>query len=174
MWTSRKAEDYIFFYSAQKKYGWLSQWWCVTGFEFKGKKYDSAEQYMMYQKALLFKDKDPSNITLAGRIMEEKSQGMIRLMGRQVKGLDQNVWEENRERIVREGNLAKFVCSAPMRWALLSTGNKILVEASPNDTVWGIGKSKDEAARHLPNAQFEFGLNLLGRQLMIVREAIKK
>ncbi|KAI0543355.1 hypothetical protein F4679DRAFT_593276 [Xylaria curta] len=174
MWTSRNAENYIFFYSANRKYGWLSQWWSVTGFQLKGKSYDCAEQYMMYQKALLFKDKDPDNILLAGRIMEEKSQRMIRLMGHQVKGLDQNIWEENRERIVREGNLAKFMCSEPMKWALLSTRNKIIVEAAPSDTVWGIRKSKEEAARLLPNAQFEFGLNLLGRQLMIVREVIRK
>ncbi|KAI0448459.1 hypothetical protein F5B21DRAFT_521838, partial [Xylaria acuta] len=135
MWTTIDPERYIFFWSAAQKFGWLSQWWTVTGFTVGGMQYISAEQYMMYHKAMLFKDKDASNITLAGRIMEETSNRQIKIMGRQVKGLDQEVWDDNRERIVREGNLAKFTASDPLKWALLSTGNKILVEASPSDSI---------------------------------------
>ncbi|KAI0459214.1 hypothetical protein F5B21DRAFT_499840 [Xylaria acuta] len=66
-----------------------------------------------------------------------------------------------------EGNLAKFTASEPMKWALLSTGNKILVEASPSDSIWGIGHGREEAINLLPNAQFEFGLTLALAQVKL-------
>ena len=55
---------------------------------------------------------------------------------------------------------------------LLSTGDKILVEASPLDTIWGIGLSKDnEKAQNIAAWR---GKNLLGFALMEVRDEIRK
>ena len=41
--------------------------------------------------------------------------------------------------VVVKGNIAKFSQNEKLLDFLLSTDDKILVEASPKDTVWGIG-----------------------------------
>ena len=41
------------------------------------------------------------------------------------------------------GNYAKFTQNPAMKLHLLSTGNKRLAEASPLDSVWGIGLQAD-------------------------------
>ena len=70
-----------------------------------------------------------------------------------------------------EGNLAKFGQHKELRDFLLGTGNKVLVEASPQDAIWGIGLAADDdraaSPEHWP------GLNLLGFALMEVRHQIK-
>ena len=55
---------------------------------------------------------------------------------------------------------------------LLSTGDKILVEASPMDTIWGIGFGKDNEKAY--NIASWRGKNLLGFALMEVRDEIRK
>ena len=54
---------------------------------------------------------------------------------------------------------------------LLSTGENVLVEASPYDRVWGIGL-KQEDKRAADPIQWQ-GSNLLGFALMDVREQLK-
>jgi ribA/ribD-fused uncharacterized protein len=68
-------------------------------------------------------------------------------------------------------NTAKFEQHPALRDFLLATGERILVEASPYDTIWGIGRSaRQPEARH--PAQWR-GLNLLGFALMDVRLALR-
>lgn len=59
------------------------------------------------------------------------------------------------------------------QWAedvLAHTDSAVLVEASPYDTIWGIGmKESNPAAKHPPHWN---GENLLGFVLMDVREAL--
>ncbi len=69
-----------------------------------------------------------------------------------------------------QGSTAKFAQNPELRDYLLGTGDRVLVEASPVDRIWGIGlTSQDEHARH-PSAWR--GLNLLGFALMDARDAI--
>ncbi|PHM29390.1 N-glycosidase [Xenorhabdus budapestensis] len=55
---------------------------------------------------------------------------------------------------------------------LLQTGDKVLVEASPVDRIWGIGMAEDNS--NICNPLTWDGLNLLGFALMTVREKLKK
>ena len=66
-----------------------------------------------------------------------------------------------------EGNRAKFAQHPNLRRFLLDTGNRILVEASPVDKIWGIGLAQDDPRAQNP-LQWQ-GLNLLGFALMKVR-----
>ncbi|WP_444942547.1 NADAR domain-containing protein [Microbulbifer sp. ZKSA004] len=50
---------------------------------------------------------------------------------------------------------------------LLNTEDRVLVEASPVDRIWGIGLAQDNSASENPNDWK--GLNLLGFALMEVR-----
>ena len=72
--------------------------------------------------------------------------------------------------MVEEGNYLKFSQSEECRRALLKTGELVLVEGSPVDRVWGIGFRGDEAE----GKEEEWGLSLLGKALMRVRERLRK
>ena len=69
------------------------------------------------------------------------------------------------------GNLAKFGQHPELRTFLLGTGQRVLVEASPRDRIWGIGLTRDDPAARDP-ARWP-GLNLLGFALMDVRDALR-
>lgn len=66
------------------------------------------------------------------------------------------------------GNKAKFSQNKELKEILLNTENKVLVEASPQDRIWGIGLEQNNFDAVNP-AKWR-GLNLLGFALMEVRE----
>lgn len=143
----------------------MSQWW-ISEFESDGKKFSSAEQWMMYQKALLFNDQE-----IAATILITLDPAKVKQLGRKVKGFDENIWKSNCYDIVVEGNSLKFGQEASLREYLLSTGDKILVEASPYDKIWGIGMKSD--AEGIDNPYNWRGQNFLGFALMEVRDRLK-
>ncbi len=131
------------------------------------KEFNCAEQGMMYGKAVLFKDHE-----IAKKILECDDPTKMKKLGRIVKNFDQETWEQNRETIVYENNMAKFSQNPYLKEALFATGDRKLVEASPFDTIWGIGLGKDN-----PKAQSSKtwrGLNLLGKILTRVKHDLKK
>ena len=79
--------------------------------------------------------------------------------------------ERHRERIVYDGNFAKFIQNPELFNILMSTGEKILVEASPVDTIWGIGLSEDNPDALIPDKWK--GQNLLGKVLAQLRDDLK-
>ncbi|MCD7801275.1 MAG: NADAR family protein [Ruminococcus sp.] len=115
----------------------LSQWYNCS-FTVDNITYNTAEQYMMSKKALLFHD-----IQTFERIMNADNPNQYKRLGRKVKDFDIKVWKSNRFNIVLDGNLAKFSQNQGLKDFLLSTKNRVLVEASPYDTIWGIGLSAD-------------------------------
>jgi ribA/ribD-fused uncharacterized protein len=95
----------------------------------------------------------------------------VKDLGRQVKGFVEADWDRAKRRIVTEGNLAKFAQNGRLRDFLLSTGDRILVEASPVDQIWGIGLAADDEKARNP---LEWrGDNLLGFALMDVRDDLR-
>jgi ribA/ribD-fused uncharacterized protein len=139
----------------------LSQWWPAR-FAVDGISYRSAEHYMMAQKARLFGDADT-----AEQIRQAPHPGTAKRLGRQVRAFDQQLWAERRFAIVAAGNLAKFGQNSDLHEFLLATTGKVLVEAAPNDRIWGIGLAADDERAASP-AHWH-GLNLLGCALMEVR-----
>jgi ribA/ribD-fused uncharacterized protein len=145
--------------------GCLSQWWPVT-FLVGGLSYPSAEHYMMAAKARLFGDAES-----AERIRRAAGPAAAKALGRQVTGFDEERWAAGRLDVVVTGNLAKFGQHGDLRQFLLSTGDRVLVEASPSDTVWGIGM--DAADERATSPDRWTGLNLLGFALMEVRQRLR-
>jgi ribA/ribD-fused uncharacterized protein len=142
----------------------FSQWY-ETGFEINGKKYHTAEHYMMAEKARLFGDlKSELNI------LNASSPGEAKKLGRSVKGFNEAVWLENRFSIVVAGNMAKFCQNTELKEFILETNESVLVEASPVDRIWGIGLAADDQRAMNPNLWK--GENLLGFPLMEVRSKI--
>lgn len=139
----------------------LSQWY-PSRFEVGGRSFPTAEHYMMYRKALLFGDHDAGE-----RILRAPNPGAAKAAGRSVRGFEEALWVEHRVSIVLEANLAKFSQWPALREFLAGTGNRVLVEASPVDRIWGAGLAADD--EHAANPLMWRGLNLLGFALMDVR-----
>lgn len=142
----------------------LSQWW-MEDFYTMVDSYLYMEQYMMAGKAQLFGDEERRKEILA---CSDPKQ--IKALGRKVRGFDQVVWDKFKYAIVLNGNWCKFSQNRELREFLLSTGDSVLVEASPYDRIWGIQLSADT-----PEAQNPFrwrGENLLGFALMEVRDEL--
>jgi ribA/ribD-fused uncharacterized protein len=161
---------YLFFWGHQPQpdgsvgKGCLSQWWPVR-FTVDGVTYPSAEHFMMTAKALLFGDTE-----MAGRIPLAPHPGEAKALGRQVHGFDEERWAQRRFGLVVAGNVAKFGQNPQLREYLLTTGDRVLVEASPRDQVWGIGMAASNDLATSP--EHWRGANLLGFALMEARHQL--
>ena len=142
----------------------FSQWYAAPFFV-EGQQYQTAEHFMMAEKAALFGDK----ITRE-EILKAPNPGAAKALGRKVRGFDETAWIERRFSIVVQANHAKFSQNAELVQFLRATGSRVLVEASPVDRVWGIGLAADDERTNDPN-QWQ-GLNLLGFALMQVRNGL--
>jgi len=143
----------------------LSQWF-ERDFEYGNNIFPTAEHWMMSEKAKLFGD-----IEIFEKILRCNSPKEAKSLGRQVKKFDYEEWTKHKMRIVKNGNYLKFKQHNDLLNYLVSTKNKILVEASPYDKIWGIGmKSGDRGVENPKNWK---GLNLLGYALMEVRDKLK-
>lgn len=69
------------------------------------------------------------------------------------------------------GSVHKFGGDPELREFLLNTGDRVLVEASPMDRIWGIGLAADDPRAENP-ASWR-GLNLLGFALMDARAELR-
>ena len=89
-------------------------------------------------------------------------------IGRSVVGFTAVGWDAVKQRVMFEVVLAKFEQNEELADLLIGTGEKILVEASPYDDVWGAGMS---ALEILSGKEWD-GENLLGVVLEKVRVVI--
>jgi ribA/ribD-fused uncharacterized protein len=144
----------------------FSQWW-LSAFTVAEITYPTAEHWMMAKKALLFEDDK-----VLEKILQAKSPAEAKKLGRQVKNYQEEVWLANRNEIVKQGNFHKFSQNEALKEFLLNTDERLLVEASPVDNIWGIGMAADH--KDIENPEKWKGLNLLGFALMEVRDELKK
>nr|WP_055571393.1 NADAR family protein [Streptomyces prasinopilosus] len=143
----------------------LSQWW-PSPFTVDGLTYGTAEHWMMAAKARMFADPEAERrILAAGHPADAKKEGRL------VRNFDEAVWRRERFRVVVEGSTHKFAAHADLRAFLLDTGDRVLVEASPRDRVWGIGLGAKNDRASDP-AQWR-GANLLGFALMRARARLR-
>lgn len=156
----------IGFHNPEEEYGFLSNWY-LSEFQVDDMKYSSMEQYMMYQKAVLFQDNE-----IAEQIMMTDQVGAIKGLGRNVRHYEEHVWNGRRQIIVYRGLTEKFMQNPVLREKLLVTGEAVLAECAVQDRIWGIGLSmKDERRFDMREWQ---GQNLLGYALMEVRAQLCK
>jgi ribA/ribD-fused uncharacterized protein len=143
----------------------FSQWF-PGNFEEDGILYKTAEHYMMAAKARLFNDTE-----IEEKILQSAAPDQAKSLGRKVKDFDPQLWDEHKYEIVKKGNFLKFSQNQKSKNFLLSTGDKILVEASPYDKIWGIGML--ETDKRAENPLLWEGENLLGFALMEVRDELR-
>lgn len=141
--------------------GCLSQWW-PSPFTVDGVTYRTAEHWMMAEKARLFHDAEAEQAAV-----DAANPALAKAAGRTVRGFEDSVWERERFEIVVRGSVHKFSSNPELRTYLRNTGERVLVEASPRDRVWGIGVGVRNENAERPSSWR--GLNLLGFALMEAR-----
>ncbi len=154
-------EKFTFFWR-----GYLGQW-NRSPFTVGGVIYSCAEKFMMAGKARLFSDFE----TLE-KIMKADKPKVQKDLGREVKNFDLEVWNLHARDIVYEGNKNKFNQHPDLKKQLLLTTGTTLVEASPYDTIWGIGLGEDDP--RAMNRSMWLGKNWLGETLTRLRDDFLK
>jgi hypothetical protein len=128
--------------------------------------FNCGEQYMVFKKAGLFED-----VEIADKIMQSSDPKEIKDFGRLVKNFDVGVWEANAKRLIYPGLYEKFNQDPKLLKQLLDTGDKILVKASPYDTIWGIGL--DEATALITPEEQWRGRNWLGELITEIKNYVR-
>jgi ribA/ribD-fused uncharacterized protein len=119
----------------------------------------------MYVKAKLFKD--PLHTQ---RILNAKTPATMKRNGRLVENFDPKLWDDYKKIVMYIAIREKVKQNETIKKKLLKTAPKTLVEASPWDTVWGVGLAKDDPL--IQDRQNWRGQNLLGHLLTSLREDI--
>ncbi len=144
-WLIRRIDEgadlsFVTFWKADPgvKNNVFSQWYAGFSFTVNRRVYQTAEQYMMSEKALLFGDLDSYR-----RIMDESDPAICKKLGRGVSGFSAALWEKSFREILFSGNRAKFLSDPKAFSALMATGDAVLIEASPYDDKYGAGMTAD-------------------------------
>ena len=156
--------EIICFHQTYEENGYLSNLY-ESPFTIEGINFSSVEQYMMYKKAITFK-----NFNIAKEILSTKDPATIKELGRSVTNYNDKLWSGIRQIIVYEGLYQKFSQNEELWCLLKNTKDSILAECAVNDQIWGIGLSMTDPNRFNPNKWK--GRNLLGYTLMMVRDNI--
>lgn len=154
----------ICFHNPDEENGYLSNWY-LSPFTVGGISFSSMEQYMMYRKAVCFRDE-----TIAAQILDTSDVAQIKALGRCVANYNDHHWSGVRQITVYERLKAKFSQNEDLSRKLKETGEAILAECAVKDRIWGIGLSMKDPDRRIPTKWR--GQNLLGYTLMMVREGL--
>lgn len=185
--SAPEAAEPLFFYGAGNKYGEFSQWYHANfsvsnrdiynvvqlptdDLEDPDGKVDfiTAEQFMMYCKAVCFGD-----MPIAWEILEAETPREQKALGRRVQGFTDQSWNAVKRQVVELANVTKFGQNEEIKAILLGTGQRELIEASPRDRIWGIGFG-EKTGRATMHSRRNWGQNLLGKALVGARERIRK
>ena len=134
------TEDQVLFWG-----GYLSNWYKSSFTDDDGVVYSCTEQYLMAGKARLFKD-DERLATILGTPDPRRQKAA----GRAVCGYDDAAWVAARVDVCVAGNMLKYEQNAELRRLLSATQDRLIIEASPKDRVWGIGLAAADSRSRRP------------------------
>lgn len=154
-----------YFHKPEEPNGFLSNWY-LSSFELDGMHYSSAEQYIMYQKCILFGDEATAKKVLATDDVAEQQK-----LGRIASGYVDKVWEGMRQIVALKALKAKFSQNDELKKKLLDTEDAFLVECAWSDQIWTCGIGLDDDRRK--DTSSWRGMNILGSTLMLVRSELR-
>ena len=132
-------------------------------FTLEDRVWENSEQYFMWKKALTFGD-----LEIAEKITKVDDPYHAKKLGRKVKDFDDKKWFVVCRDIMFDACYAKFSQNEVLKEQMMASGDKLIVEASPYDKIWGIGMGAENPLALNPAAWK--GKNWLGEVLMKVRD----
>lgn len=156
-----QTEDTVAFFTKQSK---LSNFYPCK-FEINNVFYNSIEQWVSSQKALMFGD-----LNVHKTIMSETEPRRMKAMATSIKSYDADRWRTEGPNITIRGLRAKFTQCQELGQILMNTGKRQIVEASP-DTFWGIGVHV--FSKNLFDQSKWTGKNIMGNSLMTIRSELE-
>lgn len=160
----RETERYIYFYEPPGAFCT----WTVSPFTMRGKRFNCAEQGLIWLKAMQFSDHDTASAVLKAHDPSRQQE-----LEREVRNCDDRAWLAECEQAMLEVLRCKFRQNEDYKRALLATDSKILVHASPEDVIWGIGMAADECIACGEDEMKWRGENLLGVALTHIRDEMR-
>jgi hypothetical protein len=149
--TAPANPNVIEFYSKKPEFKELSNFYAAP-FSLDGKTWPSVEHYFQAMKF-------PTDPAYQETIRQIKTPQSAKSLGSSKEHPIRPDWDSVREEVMKKALEAKFTQNEALKQILLSTKGKELVEASPTDIYWGIGKARK-------------GQNRLGKLLMELRDTI--
>lgn len=177
-------DEPLFFYNQARPFGEFSQWARSTFSVSKTRiaeitqtnspqdiegpqellTFRCAEQFMMFCKAVRFGDRECQQL-----ILDTPEPAKQKVLGQRVRNFTDEGWDAIKSPVVEAASYYKFQQSPKLKRLLLSTGNKLLVEAAAKDSIWGIGYPEPTALKNRDT----WGENRLGWALMHARAVIR-
>jgi ribA/ribD-fused uncharacterized protein len=142
----------IYFYATNEPYGEFSNFYPASFYE-DCVRYLTVEHYYQAHKFT-----DPK---YRAKIIQAPTAKEAALLGRSRTVPIRTDWDEVRDEIMMRGLTKKFTAHPEILKLLIETGDKQLIENSPYDHYWGIGKNGT-------------GRNRLGEMLMQIRDGQSK
>jgi ribA/ribD-fused uncharacterized protein len=144
----------------------FSQWYKASILDSSaGVTFNTAEQGMMYYKAMTFNDTD-----IAQKILETDNARKQKELGRKVNGYNDEIWTSVRFKVVSRLNYLKFSQNVDLKIILLMLKDWEFVEASPEDKIWGIGLGENNP--DIFDVEKWQGQNLLGKAIKEAQQQI--
>lgn len=140
-------EKVITFYGPDKPYFELANFF-ERSIWLDEKEWCTIEHYFQAQKTRVPKWQE--------KIRVAQSPAEAKKIGWEVPDYDDEFWLANREQIMEKAVRAKFDQHDDLKQILISTGDAVLVEDSPNDMFWGMVNGEGE--------------NKMGKLLMKIRQ----
>ena len=161
--TYRETESHIYFWGSFMSNFWLAPTTCkIEDIDYQ---FICSESAYMAFKAFEFKD-----ATAFHDVLQAPDAKAAKAVGRRVINFDPIAWDKVSYDYMFAAVYAKFSQNDYLKEALLATGSKTLVEASPIDKIWGVGLHSDDDA--ILDEKNWTGENRLGKVLMAVRGAL--
>lgn len=155
------TDKHVFFYSWKDMFSnhyRSGRSFALPRHEREGVKFYTGEHMMMYEKAMLFGD-----IGKAQEICAAWNPQKAKMLGREVKGFNNELWERSREQIVENVCYCRLVFDLGLRCEAIQhrLAGRNFVEASDRDRIWGVGLNQDHPM--IDDEANWLGLNLLGK-----------
>ena len=164
--TSLRIEkDIVFFYNRSSP---MSNFFPAP-VTIDGISYKCTEQYYQFRKAEILGDQGA-----ALKILTADDPLTCKKLGDRATRTEESwrKWDAEKKAVMEKANQHKYTQNAHLRAVLLSTEDKLLAEASPVDTYWGIGCAITDK-RKTDQQQWR-GQNHLGQILMSIREQLRQ
>jgi hypothetical protein len=174
------ALGFVFFNKAEQENGYLSPFWIAPfqlvgpkadlhvlgrdGKQVEGGMFQSLEHYVVWRKALMFRDFD-----VAKEVFTTPKPALIRQIGLTIKNVDPLAWKNARVKVAIEGSLAMFSQHEDLKAKLLATGSSIIA-CTDADSIAGIVLAADDPkVNDMSNWK---GWNLAGKVATEVRRRL--